>query len=165
MGTSPERQEEEFDNLLKTKSIAVHVGVKAKEIRENTPADRFIDSRFVKTRRENSDCPDSTEIKCRWVLRGFQDPDLLELHRQSPTLSADGLAMSLQVIASEKWVLFIMDVEGAFLQGDPLNREKGRIFAKVPREGIPGIDQDAVIELQKCVCTVLWMPRENGGKA
>jgi hypothetical protein len=150
----------EIDKLTKTGSIVIHSEAEAERIIASTPPERFIDSRFVKTRRENPDVPGSSEIKCRWVLKGFQDPDLLDLHRQSPTLSADGLAMTLQVIASEKWVLYIMDVEGAFLQGDAMKREKGRIFAKVPREGIPGIERNAVIELRKCVYGLMDAPRK-----
>lgn len=64
------------------------------------------------------------------------DPDLEHLERQSPTLSADGLATALQLASSNRWVVRIADVEGAFLQGDRLERKSGRIFANPPREGI-----------------------------
>lgn len=33
------------------------------------------------------------------------------------------------------------DVEGAFLQGGSYQRPTGRISAKVPREGIPGVER------------------------
>ena len=68
--------------------------------------------------------------------------------------------MTLQIIASEKWMLHIMDVEGAFLQGEELKRAGGRIFARVPREGIPGVDPSSVIELCKCVYGLMDAPRK-----
>lgn len=124
------------------------------------PKERFIDSRFVKTRRSSPDQPGETEINCRWVLKGFQDPDIWELHRQSPTLSADSLVVILQILASRKWELMIMDVEGAFLQGEPLERQQGKLYAKMPPEGIPGYPNDAVIELCKCVYGLTDAPRK-----
>jgi IS30 family transposase len=150
----------EFEKLQRTKSIKVHVGIQAQQIRETVPKERFIGSRFVKTRRNSPDKPGESEIKCRWVLKGFQDPDILELHRQSPTLSADGLMVCLQLLASGKWELMIMDVEGAFLQGEPLNREQGKLYAEIPTEGIPGIPQGSVVELCKCVYGLMDAPRK-----
>ena len=35
-----------------------------------------------------------------------------------------------------RWRLTIADVEGAFLQGDPLRRSAGRIFAAPPRDAM-----------------------------
>lgn len=79
---------------------------------------------------------------------------------QSPTLSADGLAVALQLAASERWVVRIADVEGAFLQGDRLERKTGRIFANPPREGIPGIPPQSLIEMTKCVYGLMDAPRQ-----
>ena len=150
----------EFDKLIKTGAIRIHTGREAQQIMQSVPKERFIDSRFVKTRRASPDNPGQTEIKCRWVLKGFQDPDILELQRQSPTLSADSLMVTLQLIASLKWELMIMDIEGAFLQGEPLQRKQGKIYAKIPKEGIPGVGEDSVIELCKCVYGLMDAPRK-----
>lgn len=55
-----------------------------------------------------------------------------------------------------------MDIEGAFLQGGPLERSRGRLFAKVRKEGMPGCDDDDLIELCKCVYGLMLLV--NGGK-
>ena len=153
-------KEKEFEKLIKTGAIKVHRGQDAQRIRETVESNRILDSRFVKTRRNNPDDETQSEIKCRWVLKGFQDPDLMDLHRQSPTLSADAFAVTLQLLASFRWTLNIMDVEGAFLQGEPLQRSQGKLFASVPREGIPGLDSGDLIELQKCVYGLMDAPRK-----
>ncbi len=111
----------------------------------------MIDSRFVKTRRASPFNPGESEIKCRLVAQGYKDPDHDHLERQSPTLTADGLSVILQIISSMKWTLEIADVEGAFLQGEPLRREAGRLYLRVPREGIPDYAVDDLFEIKKCI--------------
>ena len=68
------------------------------------------------------------EVNCRRVVKGFLDPDIETLERQSPTLTADGLACVLQILASMKWTLDVADVEGAFLQGESYDRKTGPIY-------------------------------------
>ena len=36
----------------------------------------------------------------------------------------------------------IADIEGTFLQWQPINRKHGKIFVKIPKEGIPGLNSD-----------------------
>lgn len=149
----------EWGKLLKTGSIKVHTGKDADAIRSEHPPERFLESRFVKTRRDDPENPGETELKCRWCIKGFLDPDLFDLQRQSPTLSMEGLAVCLQIIASCKWRLVIADVEGAFLQGEPLARAQGRLFVKIPKEGIPNCDPNDVVEVLKCVYGLVDAPR------
>ena len=47
-------------------------------------------------------------------MKGFRDPDLMEMMRQSPTLSLDSFMVVLQILASNKWQMVISDVEGVF---------------------------------------------------
>jgi len=58
----------------------------------------------VKTRKASADGSVSEKIKCQWVIKGFQDSDVDALERQSPTLTADGLAVVLQAISSKRWI-------------------------------------------------------------
>ena len=53
-----------------------------------------------------------------------------------------------------------MDVEGAFLQGDPLERKQSKIYARIPRESVPGVNEDSVIELCKRVYGLMDAPRK-----
>lgn len=140
----------EWDKMLKSGAIVVHTGKDAEEIMRNTDPKRIIKSRFLKTKKERENGEDY-DIKCRWVIKGYQDPDLDSLERQSPTLTADGLSVVLQLISSKTWIMEIADVEGAFLQGGTLTRERGKLFARIPKDGIPGVEDTAIIELTKCV--------------
>lgn len=139
-------KQKELSKLLNTRSIKVYSGEDARRIYDTVDSKRILESRFVKTRRDNPDTSQS-EIKCRWVVKGFQDPDLDELERQSPTLSADGLGVALQTIASNKWQMTIADVEGAFLQGDEYSSKGGSIFPA-----------GSIFELTKCVYGLMDAP-------
>lgn len=150
-------KQKELSKLLNTRSIKVYSGEDARRIYDTVDSKRILESRFVKTRRDNPDTSQS-EIKCRWVVKGFQDPDLDELERQSPTLSVDGLAVALQTIASNKWQMTIADVEGAFLQGDEYSRKGGSIYTTVPKEGLPGVPAGSIFELTKCVYGLMDAP-------
>ena len=103
--------------------------------------------------------PLKTKLKCGWCIKGFRDPDLFEIERQSLTLSMDALVVCLQLISSFRWKLIIADVEGAFLQGEPINRKNGKIFVKIPKEGVPGLNRDDVVEVTKCVYGLADAPR------
>ncbi len=84
-------------------------------------------------------------MKARWSIRGYLDPDVLAVPKQSPTLSAEGFAHTLQIIASNKWVMQVANVEGAFLQGEELKREHGDLYVEQPPGGIPGMQNSDLI--------------------
>ena len=117
-----------------------------------------MDSRFVKTRKAAADGTATGDIKCRWVIKGFQDPDIDTLMRRSPTLTADGLAVTLQIISSMQWVFNICDVEGAFVQGNQYMRPQGKIYAKIPREEMPNVSSECLVEFTKCVYGLIDAP-------
>ena len=75
-------------------------------------SNRFIPSRFVVTR------PSPDDFKARWCLRGYLDPDVMELvgsgSTQSPTVSQLGRMLSCQMIVSNGWNLQLGDIRGAF---------------------------------------------------
>ena len=148
----------EWKKLIQTGAVLVHQGERARKIERETEPGRILQSRYVKTRKMCADDPQESEIKCRWVIKGYQDPDLDDLERQSPTLTADGLAVVLQLTASMRWTLQIADVEGAFLQGERLERQHGKIYARLPPCGTPDMDQGAVVELVKCVYGLMDAP-------
>ena len=113
-------------------------------------ANRFIPSRFVVTR------PNPEEFKARWRLRGYLDPDVMELvgsgSTQSPTVSQLGRMLSCQVIVSNGWNLQLGDSRGAFLEADALDRKQGPLFSSLPPRGIPGVPEGAVILILGNIC-------------
>ena len=82
---------------------------------------RFIPTRFVVTR----PCPD--EFEARWCLRGYLDPDVMELvgsgSTQSLTVSQLGRMLPCQLIVSNGWNVQLGDIRGAFLEADNPGQE------------------------------------------
>lgn len=148
----------EWEKLMKHRAIRCVEGPEATKIRNGPDAKRIMDSRFVKTRKAAADGTKTGDIKCRWVIKGFQDPDIDTLLRQSPTLTADGLAVTLQIISSMRWYLNICDIEGAFLQGGQYERPQGKIYARIPKKGVPNVSNDCLVELTKCVYGLIDAP-------
>ena len=76
--------------------------------------------------------PGPEEFKARWCLRGYLDPDVMELAgsgaTQSPTVSQLGRMLSCLMIVS------------AFLEADALDRKKGSLYSSLPPGGIPGVN-------------------------
>ena len=58
------------------------------------------------------------KAKARLCVLGFQDPDLTEAPRDSPTFSAASEALIMQWVASHKYRLISGDIKTAFLSGD-----------------------------------------------
>ena len=153
-GNSPELQSKideakrtEWSTLSDKPAIKVWTGAKAKMLRDKYP-ERFIGSRFVITEKtEDQD----TRIKARWCLQGHLDPDFKEKIDNglchSPTLSQLARALVLQVLSSKKWTMCLGDIKGAFLQAGPLQAKYRPLFARHPAGGIPGLDDNDVIEV------------------
>ena len=57
------------------------------------------------------------KAKARLVVVGFQDPDLLKLDRDPPTLSLRSKLIFLASVAARRWKLEKGDIKNAFLQG------------------------------------------------
>ena len=87
-------------------------------LRKHLNPNQILKSRWVLTWKAIDD-PDqpSRKAKARLVVLGFQDPQLTEVARDSPTLAREGRHTILQSIASHKWVLSSFDIKTAFLRG------------------------------------------------
>ena len=93
-------------------------------------------------------------------MKGYLDPDVLELQTASPTLSNEGFSIAIQLLASYKWNMVIADVEGAFLRGDNIDRQKGKILVRLLPGGVPGYNEkETVCELVKPVYGLVDAPR------
>ena len=150
----------EWKKLLDSGAIIVHKGREAKRLREKYARNgRFMKSRFVITEAEGQANEAAMGLKARWCIRGYLDPALLELDTNAPTLSAEGFATVVQLLASKRWDIQIADVEGAFLRGDKLDESRGRLFIEMPPGGIEGYDNDCVIEAVKTVYGLADAPK------
>ena len=57
----------------------------------------------------------------RLVARGFEEPGNI-VRKESPTCSKDSLRVIMAIIAQKKWSLNTINIETAFLQGQPIER-------------------------------------------
>jgi hypothetical protein len=139
----------ELDSLIKEKKALRPLSPEeSRRILTATP-DRCLDPRVVYTLKDEGTADE--RVKTRVTVRGYKDPDLLRLVREgrtaSPTLSADGKRVLLQLIASLKFKLQVGDVHGAFLESDPLDRPEGPLYLKQPKEGFPGLEPGQILEV------------------
>lgn len=83
--------------------------------------------------------------KARLVARGFEEINIQELPKDSPTCSSESLKMVIAVICQNKWKLNSMDIKAAFLQGKDLTRD---VYLRPPQEAE---SEGIVWKLNKCV--------------
>ena len=107
-------------------------------------------------------------MRARWVLTwkssgkakvGFQDPDLTDVSRDSPTLSAASEALIMQWVASHKYRLISGGIETAFLRRD---EDVRNIFISLPDDvrQMLNVDHETVLRLRKAVCGLVNAPKK-----
>ena len=99
------------------------------------------------------------KAKARLCVLGFQDPDLTEVPRDSPTLSAASEALIMQWVASHKYRLISGDIKIAFLSGDEDIRN---IFISPPDDvrQMLNLDHETVQRLRKAVYGLVNAPKK-----
>lgn len=86
------------------------------------------------------------EAKVRWIMIGFDDPDVLELEGASPCPQLQTINTFLAVSAGLRQEVFQGDLEEAFLQGKKTTR---LVYVKQPPEGVPGLHPDQLLKMGK----------------
>lgn len=71
--------------------------------------------------------------KARLVARGFDELDVLELQKDSPTCASESLRLLVAVICQRQWRLHSRDIKSAFLQGIERSHD---IYIRPPPEAI-----------------------------
>ena len=84
--------------------------------RKLNPA-QILRSRWILTWKDPEPGESQKRAKARLVVLGFQDPKLVEVMRDAPTLSREGRSVVLQTIASCGFPLSSFDIKTAFLRG------------------------------------------------
>ena len=99
------------------------------------------------------------KAKARLCVLGFQDPDLTEVPRDSPTLSTASEALIMQWIASHKYRLISGDIKTAFQSGD---EDVRNIFMAPPDDvsQMLNVDHDTVLRLRKAVYGLVNAPKK-----
>ena len=142
--------------------IKVHRGAEARRLRAKYPH-RQVRSRWHEKWKDMGEgydngldhakypdiAPDS-DAKSRWIILGFEDPDICVLNRTVPTPATEDVPMALQMLASLKAKSFTADVSSAFGQSVKGQRRQAGaepLFATPPTDGLPGEDDDILIEI------------------
>ena len=97
--------------------------------------------------------------KARLCLLGFQDPDLTEVHRDSPTSSAASEALIMQWVASHKYRLMSGDIKTAFLIG---GEDIRKFFISPPGDvrQMLNLDHETVLWLREVVSGLVNAPKK-----
>jgi hypothetical protein len=91
---------------------------------------------------------DATNPKSRLCAVGWQDPQILEVERSSPTPLSTSLYACLQLAASRRWKTRVKDVKTAFLQSLPTTRTRP-LACRLPRDETPeGLDDRQLLLLK-----------------
>ena len=117
---------------------------------------KFVDQERVMRARWVLTWKSTGKAEARLCVLGFQDPDLTEVHRDSPTLSAASEAL---IMASHKYRLISGDIKTAFLGGDEDIRN---IFIS-PVDDVRqklNLDHETVFRLRKAVCGLVNAPKK-----
>ena len=141
----------EINNWLQTQTVS-------KVLRDQIPVEQILKCRWILTWKPldgiNQDEVEykslrSHKPKARLVVLGYQDPQIEEIPRDSPTLSKTARMLILQTIATHSWQLVSFDIKAAFLQGKP---QEGRIMGLEPvkelRRALSLSDQE-IVKLNK----------------
>ena len=118
-----------------------------KQLRECHQKDRILPSRIVRRWKPSEQPGVPPSMKSRWCIRGDKDPDLLSLDRYAPTVTTSVIAIALQAAASMGLRAAVGDLKNAFMQSDPLRRREGRLFCRLPKGGLPGLEHSQIIEI------------------
>ena len=91
--------EVERQTLLKNQAARVLSLEETTQARARWP-DRAMDTRWARTRKPDDSKPSGRRAKARLIVKGFTDPDLLDIESHSPTLSWEGFMTVLQSVCS-----------------------------------------------------------------
>ena len=71
--------------------------------------------------------------KARLIIKGFQDPDILNLRKDSPTLNTQSQNTILSLASMWHWEVETSEIKTAFLNGDHTEYQR-EIYAEPPDE-------------------------------
>ena len=145
----PKSMDTEWQTLLKNQAATVFSLEETARARERRP-DRAMDTRWARTWKPDDSMSSGRRATARLIIKGFTDPDLLEIESHSPTLTREGFMTVLQSVCSHGHKLQFGDVQQAFNTGEPIKREQP-LFVRMPPDGVPGESRDVWVQLLETV--------------
>lgn len=162
--TLNEQEQQEFRNAMRgelnsfLERDAVEIA-----LREGIDPRKVLGMRWVLTWKPVQD-ENGSEVgkrpKARLIIRGYEDPNLLHLRRDSPTLAVQSRNTLFSLMSMFKWKLFCGDIKTAFLNGDHVP-ENEQVFGEPPNEvrEFMRMDQKHVLRIKKVIYGLLHAPR------
>ena len=152
----------EFNNNLATGAYELLSPVDSARVRKEKPS-KIMKSRYVLTKKpiedfalEDARSADEvldtsppevpSKAKCRHVMQGYSETDLLDLETSTPQVHRDSVIFAAQLMATMNWTPGFADFTQAFHSGDPIDRE---LYAEQPQEGLPGAARGQILRLKK----------------
>ena len=157
-------EKEEF-RKAKQKELDSYLGAMAVDIakRKGVDPQRILGMRWVLTWKpevDNDGKAIGRKAKARLIIKGFEDPDLLTIQRDSPTLSTLNRNLLLSQAAQHGWGVQVGDIKTAFLNGDPTEFER-EIYGEPPDDvrDLLGLKERELFRIRKAVYGLLNAPR------
>ena len=140
-------KEKEVDQWLSTGTVQAI-------LRDRIPAANILRSRWILTWKdvdeiEAKEIGKQRKAKARLVILGYEDPNLTEIPRDSPTLQKESRSLILRYCASQKWHIRSSDIKTAFLRGP---RRDDRVLGVDPPDELRkklGLKPNEICELLK----------------
>ena len=147
----------ETDSFMSTEAVRICE-------RAGIPKERIMGMRFVltwKTLTDDEGQASGRKAKARLIVRGFEDPGLLEVSRESPTLSTMGRNLLMAECAQKAYGLSVGDIKTAFLRGDNTELER-EVYAEPPPEVKQhlGMSDTQLFRIVKAIYGLLHAPKK-----
>ena len=110
-------------------------------------SDRAMNNRCARTWKPCDSKPSGRRARVRLIIKGFTDPDLVDIESHSRPLTWEDFMTVLQSVCSHGHKLQFGDVQPAFNTGDPIKR-KQPLFVRMPPDGE---SRDVWVQLRKTV--------------
>ena len=123
-------------------------------LRNRIPESNILRSRWILTWKEIDDIEaaqlgQDRKAKARLVVLGFEDPDLTEIPRDSPTLQKESRSLIFQYCASRQWQIQSFDIKTAFLRGSKRDDRVLGVEPPIELRKKMGLTDNQVCELLK----------------
>ena len=117
------------------------------QLRKEGKTDRILPTKIARRYKPAEQPGEPATKKSRLCIRGDLDPDLLSLERFAPTVNTMNLAVMFQIAANENMMAQIGDLKNAFCQSTKLERKGGKLYFRLPSEGVEGVDDEQLVEI------------------
>ena len=158
-------EQQEFEEAMR-KEVDSFVSSEAVRIctSHGIPSERIMQMRWVLTWKPMCDeqgVQEGRKAKARLIVKGFQDPHLLNLPRESPTLSTMGRNILLSLAARNRMHLGSGDIKTAFLQGSQTELQD-QLYGQPPPEvrRILNMKDHEILRIVKAVYGLLNAPKQ-----